>query len=130
MATDHLVEARKMASDLLAAAEVNFDQSDKLTQALIGTFLFGMLSAHGMWAKLGVTRTYDIAIDVFQDVLHYTPEAAAEGVKHCVEATRPDAHPTMNAIIHDGIEGHRQYVEGDLNGLRLNIKSILREFER
>jgi hypothetical protein len=128
--SDQLDQARRMAAHLLAAAEIDFDQSDKLTQALIGTFLFGMLSAQAMTAGRAVDEAYNVAIDVFEDVLHYTPEAAREGVQQCIEATTPGVHPSMHAIVHRGIDGHLQYTSNDINGLRLNIKSIFEHFQR
>ncbi|MBY0566059.1 MAG: hypothetical protein K2P70_02015 [Hyphomonadaceae bacterium] len=122
--------AHQMAADLLAASEVDFDESDQLTQALVGTFLFGMLTAYAMSKGQGADEAHLTAVAVFEDVLHYTPSAAQEGVQHCIEASRPGAHPTMNTILHRGIDGHAQYAQGDEFGLRENIQYILRHFQR
>jgi hypothetical protein len=117
-----------LATELLLISGVDFDQSDALTQALIGTFLFGLLHAYSMSAGRTPDDAFELAVSVFRKVLHYTPEAAAEGVQHCIEATRPGVHDAMNAIMHRGIDGHQQYVAGDLIGLQGNLKSILAQF--
>jgi hypothetical protein len=118
-----------LAAQLLKVAEIDFDAATKLQQALIGTFLFGMLTAEGMHTGRSPGEIRAGAICVFQDALHYTPEAAVEGVEHCIQATGPDAHETMKAIIHRGIDGHRQILDGDNTGLAQNIGDILRRFE-
>jgi hypothetical protein len=127
--TKRTTEAIEMARGLLAITGIDFDRSDKLTQALVGTFLFGMLSAHAMASKSTPAEANEDAIVVFQDALQYTPEAAQEGVQNCIEATRPGVHDTMNAILHRGIDGHQQYASGDLNGLRENLQSVLSHFQ-
>ena len=128
MARSYQVEGERIGADLLRVAAVDFDRSDALTQALIGTFLFGMLHAHAMSSKRTPEEARNLAISVFERVLHYSAAAAVEGVEHCIEATRPGVHETMNAILHRGIDGHRQYIEGDAAGLERNVKSVLEQF--
>lgn len=118
-----------LATQLLKAAEVDFDGATKLQQALIGTFLFGMLTAEGMMNRRSPNEIREAAIRVFQDALHYTPQAATEGVEHCIHAIAPNGHDTMKAIVHRGIDGHRQVVDGDDAGLAQNIGDVLRQFE-
>lgn len=117
-----------LAMQLMTAAGVDFDAATQLQQALIGTFLFGMLTAEGMFTRRSPHEIREAAIGVFQDTLHYTPQAATEGVDHCIEATVPNGHDTMKAIVHRGIDGHRQVVEGDNAGLVQNISDVLQHF--
>lgn len=120
-------EANAMARQLLECANVDFDRGSPLQQALVGTFLFGMLSAQWMSKKQsGDPRA--LAISVFQDTLHYTPEAADQGVQGCIEVTKPGVHDTMNAIVHRGIDGYRQFLEQDFAGLSTNVGDVLRKF--
>ncbi len=121
-------QAVGMAEHLLDVAGIDFDTRDRTTQAVVGTFIFGMLNAYGMSAGQTPQELINLAVKVFQDALHYTPEAAGEGIQHCIEATRPGAHDTMKALIHRGVDGHRQYIAGDHEGLSANINSILAHF--
>ena len=122
-------ECNKMALAALDASGVNFDASSATEQALLGTFVFGMIYTDGMVNRLSPPEVHAIALCVFKDTLHYTDQAAAQGVQECINATRPTYHPTMNVILHRGIEGHRQYTEGDLQSLSENIRFVLAQFK-
>ena len=124
----HRDEMNAMASALLKISGIDFDSAPQLEQALIGTFLFGMLQTHGMSNKLTPTEIHALSLIVFKESLHYTDEAAAQGVQECINATSPGYHKAMNAILHRGIDGHKQYKSGDLDGLRTNITSILEHY--
>ena len=131
---EHLVPHRNalnaMARDLLKEAGLEFDKASPLEQALVGTFLFGMIQTHGMANKLSPPEIHALALLVFKDTLHYSDSAAAQGVQECINATDPKYHDTMHAILHRGIDGHRQYQEGDREGLSKNIVSILNQFRK
>jgi hypothetical protein len=124
----HRNECNKMASALLDASGVDFDSASDLDQALLGTFLFGMIFTHGKFGGLSPPDVHAIALCVFKDTLHYTDQAAAQGVQECINATKPNYHPTMNAILHRGIEGHRQYIEKDIESLSANVRFVLEKF--
>jgi len=126
----HREECNKIASAALAASGVEFDRATPLDQALIGTFVFGMIQTHGMMNGLQPIEIHAVALCVFQDTLHYTAEAAAQGVQECINATTPSYHPTMNAILHRGIDGHRQHLDGDTGGLSRNIQPVLAQFAK
>jgi hypothetical protein len=126
----HREECNKIASSALVASGLEFDSASQLEQALIGTFIFGMISTHGMMNQLQLVEVHAVALCVFQDTLHYTVDAAAQGVQECINAATPNYHPTMNAILHRGIDGHKQYLDGDFNGLSQNIQSILGKFAK
>ena len=126
----HRNELNAMASALLKASEVDFDRGTPLEQALIGTFLFGMISTHGIIHKLTQPEVHGLALIVFKETLHYSDTAAVQGVQECINAATPGYHDTMNAILHRGIDGHRQYQNGDLDGLRKNIISVLDQFRK
>ena len=124
----HRVELNQMATSVLAAAGVEFDASSQLNQALVGTFLFGMISAHGMTHKLTPSEVRALAIAVFKETLHYDDAAAAEGVQACIDASLSGHHDTMNAILHRGIDGHAAYVGNDVRKTSENLRNILAHF--
>ena len=117
-----------MAGQLLTCAKIDFDQSSQLEQALVETFLFGMISADGMTSGLTQPQVHALSLLVFCDSLHYTQQAAAQAVQECINATTPSYHETMNAILHRGIDGHYQYINGDISGLSENIRLVLDSF--
>ncbi|MCB1207664.1 MAG: hypothetical protein KDN18_25655 [Verrucomicrobiae bacterium] len=123
-------ELNTMARTLLEVARLDFDSSSQLEQALTATFLFGMIFAHGSTHGMQPHEVHALSLVVFQDTLHYSDAAAAEGVQQAISASTPGYHNTMHAIIHRGIDGHRQYVEGDRAGLGENIQSVLAHFRK
>jgi len=125
----HREECNKMASKALAASGVHFDSASKLEQALLGTFIFGMIQTHGMASQLSAPEVHALGLCVFRDTLHYTEKAAAQGVQECIKATDRSYHPTMNAILHRGIDGHLQYLNRNEIGLSENIREILVQFK-
>ncbi len=70
-----------MVSTLLLQSQINFDDSTSMEQAIVGTFIFGMIHAHGMFSKLTPPEVHALALTVFMDSLHYTSSAAAQGVQ-------------------------------------------------
>jgi hypothetical protein len=123
-------ELNQMAATLLAAASIDFDRSSNLDQALAGTFLFGIIYAHGQTLKLTPPDVHALALIVFKETLHYSDTAAAEGVQACINASLPGHHDTMNAILHRGIDGHAAYVSGNVAGAAENLKDILAHFAK
>jgi hypothetical protein len=126
----HLTEVSVMCGKLLQVAGVDFDRAPQLEQALVGTFYFGMLQTHGMLHQLSPADIREIALAAYKEQLHYTDDAAAQAVQECINATEPTYHPGMNAILHRGIDGHRQYVTGDFDGLSTNIRSVLDHYRK
>jgi hypothetical protein len=118
-----------MATALLSVSGLDFDHATQLEQALIGTFLFGIIQTHGMFNGLTPPEIHALALLVFKDSLHYTDSAAAQGVQECINATRPEYHPTMNEIVHRGVDGHKQYLDGNMVALQTNLISILDQFK-
>jgi hypothetical protein len=126
----HREECNRLAFAALHASGIEFDRASQLEQALVGTFVFGMIHAECMKHALDVPQAYAIALCVFQDTLHYTPKAAAEGVQACIDATAPGVHDTMRAIMHHGIDGHAQLATSDVAALTANIRGILSQFSK
>lgn len=124
----HRGELNRMATTVLGAAGIEFDTSPQLTQALVGTFLFGMISAHGMMHELAPPEVHALALAVFKDTLHYSDTAAAEAVQTCINASRPGYHDTMNAIVHRGIDGHAKYLSHNMVSVVDNLRSIVAHF--
>ncbi|MEA3209535.1 MAG: hypothetical protein QOE70_2592 [Chthoniobacter sp.] len=125
----HREECNKIASAALLGSGINFDKGSALEQALVGTFIFGMIQTHGMLNGLQPAEIHAVALTVFENTLHYTNAAAVQGVQECINATDPNYHKTMHAILHRGIDGHKQYLDGNTDGLGENIQSILAQFK-
>jgi immunity protein 48 of polymorphic toxin system len=114
---------------VLRSASVDFFHADALPRALLGTFIFGIVTAEGMMQNLTPPQVHALALGVFIDSLTYEMVFASQAVQECINATTPGYHDTMNAIIHRGIDAHRQLQEDDIAGLSKNINGILSHFQ-
>ncbi|MDX2111697.1 MAG: Imm48 family immunity protein [Verrucomicrobiota bacterium] len=121
-------ECNRVVRAALSASGIEFDRASLLQQALVGTFVFGMIYAECLAHSLQPPEVHAIALCVFQDTLHYTPEAAAQGVQACIASTDPGAHETIRLMMHRGIQGYAQHAAGDVDGLVANLRDILRQF--
>ena len=126
----HQIEANAMGVALLEACGIDFDSSSPLEQALVGTFFFGMLTAHGMLHRLSPPDVHALALRAFAEEFHYSDTAAAQATQACIDAATPGVHDTMNAILHRGIDGHRQHISGQVSDLAENIQSVLAHFKK
>jgi hypothetical protein len=126
----HRDALNQMAVAVLKASGINFDASSKLNQALIGTFLFGMIYAHGMTSKLSTPDMHALALLVFKDTLHYTDSAVAEGIHACIVATSAGDNDTMKATLHRGIDGHAAYIKNNVAKAAANLKDIIEHFAK
>ncbi|MCY7144281.1 Imm48 family immunity protein, partial [Streptococcus gordonii] len=57
--------------------------------------------------------------------LQYTPEVAFEMTRFVINATDKEFHPTVNAIIHRGIEGYFLYADNQYDALSEDFKDIV-----
>jgi hypothetical protein len=57
--------------------------------------------------------------------LQYTPELAFEMTQFVINATDKEFHPTVNAIIHRGLEGHFLYSDSQFGALSDDFKDIV-----
>lgn len=126
----HQIEANAMGVALLEACGIDFDSSSPLEQALVGTFFFGMLTAHGMLHQLSPPQVNALALRTFVEEFHYSDAAATQASQACIDAATPGVHDTMNAILHRGIDGHRQHISGQASGLAENIQGVLAHFKK
>jgi len=67
-----------------------------------------------------------LAISMLVDVLHYSAEQAGAFSTQLVEATGAEPNDTKNAIVHRGIDGHRQLLQSDRGGLSVNLLGIFK----
>ncbi len=128
MSTTPLIEHRKQVtaygSDLFRVCGVEFTKTTEMQRQVCGAFLFGITYAHSMSHKLPPPEVHALVITMLTDVLRYSGEQAAAFSSDLIRATSAGPKDTMKAIIHRGIDGHRQLTSGQQEGLRQNLLGI------
>ncbi|HXS68487.1 MAG TPA: Imm48 family immunity protein [Candidatus Polarisedimenticolia bacterium] len=123
-----LLEHRKQltvcGNDLLRLCEIEFARTTEAQRQICGAFLFGMVYAYGKAHRLKPSDLHPLAISTLMDVLQYSPDQATAFSFKLVHATSLGTNNTIKAIIHRGIDGHRQMTAGDQAGLRQSLLGI------
>jgi Immunity protein 48 len=111
---NHLVPIRReiaeMAERLFDVIGIPFEQTSELQRQLLAAFAFGMTFAIGQLNRLSPPEVHALAIWYLTDVFRYANHQAVAFAENLIAAASDrNQHPTMNAIIHRGIDGHRQW---------------------
>jgi hypothetical protein len=113
-----------MGSDLFIAIDIPFEETSELQRQLLGAFAFGMSFAIGQIEKLTPPEVHALAIALLMDAFRYSDHQATAFAHDLIESASGRGNSTTRAVIHRGIDGHRQWNSGDHAGLRDNIESI------
>ena len=120
----HRTQIADHGQDLFRICGVEFAKTSEMQRQVSGAFLFVVINAHGMLHELSPPDVHALAISMLMDVLNYSPEQAGAFSSNLIDATGAGPDDTMNAIIHRGIDGHRQLTSGQHAGLRANLLEI------
>lgn len=130
MSATPLLEHRKQVTaygnELFRACGIEFTKTSEMQRQVCGAFLFGVTYAHGMSHHLPPPDVHALSICVLMDVLRYSDQQAGAFSSDLIRATSAGPNDTMKAIIHRGIDGHRQLTSGEEDGLRENLFGIFR----
>lgn len=123
---EHLVtELSAFADGVLQELGLALEQTDELERQVTAAFCFGGVNVLVHRDGLTPPDAHALMLALLIRKFAYSPEQAAAFAEDLIQATAPDAHPVLNAIIHRGIDGHAQYEGGDRDGLRRNITEIM-----
>ena len=119
-------DVASMANELFSIVGIPFEQTTELQRQLLASFGFGMLFAVGQIEKLSPPEVDALAIMLLMDVFKYSPQQAGEFTELLINSSSSggSGDATIKAIIHRGIDGHRQWQAKQVLELRSNIKEI------
>ena len=119
-------QSAEMAGELFSVLDIRFEETTELQRQLLAAFSFGMLFAICQFNKLSPAEVHALAICLLRDVFRYSEPQAVAFAEDLIASASGRGNPTTNAVIHRGIEGHRQW-EGRLpSELKGNIEDIFK----
>ena len=121
---EHRQQVTAYGNDLFRVCGVEFAKTTEMQRQVSGAFLFGVAYAHGRVHQLPPSDVHALVITMLVDVLRYSAEQAGAFSARLVQATSAGPDDTMKAIIHRGIDGHRQLTSGEHDALRQNLLGI------
>jgi len=113
-----------MGEDLFTVVNIPFKETSELQRQLLTAFCFGMLFAIGQIRKLTPSEVHALAICFIQDVFKYSAPQAKSFADLLIESASGRGDTTLAAVIHRGIDGHRQWSARELAELKSNLEEI------
>ncbi|NNP67436.1 Imm48 family immunity protein [Acinetobacter sp. Ac_5812] len=123
---EHRKLISKFTHQLFLSIEKPFETTTELERQILASFSFGTIHAQCFLNQLPALEIHKLAIFIFTTEFKYAPQQAQDFLEHLIEvASDKELHPTTHAIIHRGIDGHRQFINSDYVNLSKNINEIL-----
>lgn len=112
-------------NQLLKSMNKPFESTTELERQILATFTFGAIHAQSILNHLSPSDVHALAIFTFITEFRYSSEQARAFIDHLIQvSTNENINPTTNAIIHRGIDGHKQFFATDLPNLKKNLTEI------
>ena len=101
------------------------DLEDELDRQLAAAYIFGMVNGTAQKESLTPEDVQDLMVCIGIDKPMYSEEAAYEMTQFVIDATDEEFHPTVNAIIHRGLEGYFLYSEQEFDALSEDFSEVV-----
>lgn len=116
-------EAIEMIDKFLSL--VTIDLEDDLDRQLVAAYIFGMLNGQAHEESIPPTDVQALMIRIGIDKFSYPTEVAYQMTQFMIDAADREFHPTVNAVIHRGIEAYYLFVEKNYDELVTDFKYII-----
>jgi hypothetical protein len=121
-------EIATMANDLFVVMGVPFEQTSELQRQVMATFASGMIFAEGRVRELRPPEVHALVVACLTAVFKYSDQQADSFSTNLISAASSHSRTpsTTGAIIHLGVDGHRQWQQKKTDELRTNLREVLR----
>lgn len=104
---------------------VTIDLEDELDRELAAAYIFGMLNGTAQKESLTPEDVQTLMFNIGIDKLTYSEEVAYQMTQFVIDATDEEFHPTVNAIIHRGLEGYFLYSDQEFDALSEDFNEVV-----
>ena len=104
---------------------VTIDLEDDLDRELAAAYIFGMLNGTAQKESLTPEDVQALMVHIGIDKLTYSEEVAYQMTQFVIDATDEEFHPTVNAIIHRGLEGYFLYSDQEFDALSEDFNEVV-----
>lgn len=115
----------RISVDVFEILEVMLDDLSEEERQIIAAYEFGMFNACAQVLKKHPSDVQGTMIGVLIKSFNYSEIQAVEFTQFLIECTDEEFHPTINAIIHRGIQGFYSYQDGDKNEIYNDLTFII-----
>ena len=104
---------------------VTIDLEDELDRELAAAYIFGMLNGTAQKESLTPEDVQTLMFNIGIDKLTYSEEVSYQMTQFVIDATDEEFHPTVNAIIHRGLEGYFLYSDQEFDALSEDFNEVV-----
>jgi hypothetical protein len=124
-------EIATMANDLFVVIGVPFEQTSGLQRQVLAAFACGMIFAESRVRGLQPPEIHALVVACLTDVFRFSDQQAVSFSTNLIAAASSHSRTpsTTGAIIHLGVDGHRQWQQKKTDELRTNLREVLRTVE-
>ena len=101
------------------------DLEEELDRQLAAAYIFGMVNGTAQKESLTPEDVQDLMVCIGIDKLMYSEEVAYQMTQFVIDATDEEFHPTVNAIIHRGLEGYFLYLDHQFDALSEDFSEVV-----
>ena len=116
-------EVMEMVDTFLSLVTIDLD--DELDRELAAAYIFGMLNGTAQKESLTPEDVQALMVHIGIDKLTYSEEVAYQMTQFVIDATDEEFHPTVNAIIHRGLEGYFLYSDQEFDALSEDFDEVV-----
>lgn len=117
----------KMGEQLLDVVGIPFAQTSELQRQILACFVFGMIFAEGQIRRLSPPDVHALVVCSLIKTFKYSAEQAGAFSTDLIQhSLSKDPNNTHKAIMHRGIDGHRQWQTGQSAQLKQNVLGIFK----
>ena len=101
------------------------DLEDELDRQLAAAYIFGMVNGTAQKESLTPEDVQALMVHIGIDKLTYSEEVAYQMTQFVIDATDEEFHPTVNAIIHRGLDGYFLYSDRQFDELSEDFNEVV-----
>ena len=98
---------------------------DELDRQLAAAYIFGMVNGTAQKESLTPEDVQALMVHIGIDKLTYSEEVAYQMTQFVIDATDEEFHPTVNAIIHRGLDGYFLYSDRQFDDLLEDFNEVV-----
>ena len=98
---------------------------NEIIRQVAAAFLFGFINAFAINWEISPPQVHGIMLSLLVNKFQYSNQQAVDFSLTLIEATKKVNAPTINAIIHHGIDSYYQYQSNDLDMLKKNFNNVI-----
>lgn len=118
--SDKIIKMVKKLQEILS-----IHNNNPLEKQVLSAYLFGMINKFSQDYKWSQVETEAMLVRILLENLRYTEKESVELSEFLIQSTTPEFHPTVNAIIHRGLEAAFLYESKDFEALKADFEEII-----